>query len=79
LSQKSLINLSKIIPAVARKCLTQIISLVVVVMALYLTSANKCDMVPCFFVFYAKGEPPSVTKNPVKDRLVRGHVPQSKS
>ena len=63
----------------AKKDFIQIISLVTVGMALYSASAYKCDTLPCFLVFHAIGDPPTVTRNPVNGRLVRRQAPQSKS
>jgi len=66
-------------PIAAKKDFIQTISLVTVAIALYLASANERDTMPCFFVFYAIGDPPSVIRNLINDDLVRGQAPQSES
>ena len=41
---------------------------------LQLKNAEDGDTVVCFFVFHDIGDPPSVTKYPVRERLVIGHA-----
>ena len=51
------------------------ILLVVVVMALYYASTEDLDIVPCFFILQVVGDPPRVTRNPVKESLVNDMLP----
>jgi len=44
-------------------------------MAWYSTSADDQESAPCFFVFHDIGEPPRVTRKPVRECLGRRHTP----
>ena len=48
-------------------------------MALYSASAEDRDTVLCFLDFQEISESPTKTQNPIVERLVSGHVPQSES
>jgi len=71
--------LSRNIPKEAKKDLIHISSLVTVAIARYLASVEYLDTVVRFFIFQETGDPPIVTKYPVKDHLVSGQAPQSES
>ena len=64
-------------PTEANNAINQVNSLVVTAIDRYSASALERETVGCFFVFQETGDPPSVTKHPVRDRLVKGQAPQS--
>ena len=66
-------------PKEARRDCNQTNSLVTAAIIRYPVSADDLETVTSFLVFYETGDPPRVTKYPVKEHLVRGHAPQSKS
>jgi len=54
-------------------------SLVVIAIDIYSASVEDLETMVCLLVFHDIGEPPSITKYPMKDLLERGHVPQPES
>ena len=66
-------------PKEAGKDLIQINSLVTTAIARYSAFAEDLDTVLCFMVFQDTRDPPTVTKYPINDLLVRRHAPQSES
>ena len=66
-------------PKEARRNFNQTNSLVTTTIAQYLASVDDLKTVTCILVFHEIGDPPRVTKYPLKELLVRGHGPQFES
>ena len=62
-------------PKDARNDFNQTNTLLAAAMDRYSASAEDMEAVVCFFVFQEIGEPPSVTKYPVKERRVSEQAP----